>query len=80
MNTVECYGYRIPTWLFDFLEAKGFSVRPAAHICMLYSFVECNSEQELVSILTDVASGRLPLRYCGRQAKAEIAEKIGYQS
>lgn len=80
MNTFECCGYRIPAWLVEFLEVNDFSTRATALISRLYSFVECNNALELVSILMDVASGRLPLRYCGPRTKAEIAEKIGYHS
>lgn len=78
MNTVECCGYPIPAWVFEFLEVNDFSVRAAALICRLYRFVQCNNALELVSVLVDVASGRLPLRNCGRRTQAEIAEKIGY--
>jgi hypothetical protein len=77
MNTYECCGYRVPGWVFEFLEVNDFSVRAAALICRLYNFVQCNNTLELVSVLTDVASGRLPLRYCGRRTQAEIAEKLG---
>lgn len=80
MNTKECCGYRVPAWLFEFLEVNDFSVRASALISRLYTFVQCENTLELVSILTDVASGRLPLRYCGRRTQAEIAEKIGYHS
>ena len=80
MNTMECCGYHIPAWLFEFLEVNDFSVRATALICRLYNFVQCNNTLELVSVLVNVASGRLPLRYCGQRTRAEIAEKIGYQS
>ena len=76
MNTYECCGYRVPGWVFEFLEVNDFSVRAAALICRLYNFVQCNNTLELVSVLTDVASGRLPLRYCGQRTQAEIAEKL----
>lgn len=80
MNTMECCGYRVPAWVFEFLEVNDFSVRAAALICRLYNFVQCDNALELVAVLVDVASGRLPLRYCGRRTQAEIAEKIGYHS
>lgn len=80
MNTMECCGYHIPAWLFEFLEVNDFSVRAAALICRLYNFVQCNNTLELVSILMDVVSGRLPLRYCGQRTRAEIAEKLGISS
>ena len=80
MNTIECCGYCVPAWLLEFLEVNDFSVRATALICRLYSFVQCNNALELASVLMDVASGRLPLRYCGRRIQAEIAEKIGYHS
>ena len=76
-NTRECCGYRIPDWVFKFLEVNDFSVRATALICRLYSFVQCNNTLELASVLMDVASGRLPLRYCGQRTRAEIAEKLG---
>lgn len=77
MNTMECCGYRVPAWLVEFLEVNDFSVRAAALISRLYTFVRCENALELTSILADVVSGRLPLRYCGRRTTAEIAEKLG---
>lgn len=77
MNTMECCGYRVPAWLVEFLEVNDFSVRAAALISRLYTFVRCENALELTSILVDVVSGRLPLRYCGRRTTAEIAEKLG---
>lgn len=76
-NTRECCGYRVPGWVYEYVEVNDFSVRTAALIARLCQFIQCNNALELTSVLTDVASGRLTLRYCGRRVTAEIAEKLG---
>lgn len=77
---MECCGYSVPAWVVEFLEENDFSVRAACIICRLWRVVRCDNALELVSVLMDVAQGRLPLRNCGKRTQAEIAEKIGYQS
>lgn len=74
---MECCGYSVPEWVVDFLEENDFSVRAACIICRLWRFVRCDNAMELTSVLMDVASGRLPLRNCGKRTQAEIAEKLG---
>jgi hypothetical protein len=74
---MECCGYSVPAWVVEFLEENDFSVRAACIICRLLRVVQCNNALELVSVLVDVAQGRLPLRNCGKRTRAEIAEKIG---
>lgn len=77
---MECCGQSVPAWVVEFLEENDFSVRAACVICRLWRVVRCDNALELVSVLMDVASGRLPLRNCGRRTQAEIAEKIGYRT
>jgi hypothetical protein len=78
MNNVrECCGYRVPGWVYEYLEVNDFSVRAAAIISRLCQFIQCDNALELTTVLADVATGRLRLRYCGRRVTAEIAEKLG---
>lgn len=77
---MECCDYSVPAWVVEFLEENDFSARAACVICRLWRVVRCDNALELVSVLMDVASGRLPLRNCGRRTQAEIAEKIGYRT
>lgn len=74
---MECCGYSVPAWVVEFLEENDFSVRAACVICRLWRVVRCDNALELVSVLMDVAQGRLPLRNCGKRTQAEIAEKLG---
>lgn len=74
---MECCGYSVPAWVVEFLEENDFSVRAACVICRLWRVVQCDNALELVSVLMDVAQGRLPLRNCGKRTQAEIAEKLG---
>lgn len=74
---MECCGYSVPEWVVEFLEENDFSVRAACIICRLLRVVQCNNALELVSVLVDVAQGRLPLRNCGKRTQAEIAKKLG---
>lgn len=74
---MDCCGYSVPAWVVAFLEENDFSVRAACIICRLWRDVQCNNALELVSVLVDVAQGRLPLRNCGKRTQAEIAAKIG---
>lgn len=74
---MEYYGYSVPEWVVEFLEVNDFSARATCVICRLWRVVRCDSALELVSVLTDVAQGRLPLRNCGKRTQAEIAKKLG---
>lgn len=73
---VECCGYSVPAWLFDFLERHDLSVRAACCVCRLYGLVQCENELELTAFLEDVVEGRRFVRNCGKRTTAEIAQKV----
>ena len=73
---VECCGYSVSKEIYDFLVENDFSVRAACIICR----IPCNSVEELLIRLREVAEGRLFLRNCGKRTTAEIAAKIAKYS
>ena len=76
MDTVNCCGYSVPSWLFGFLEANDFSVRAASFICRLYCHLGCNSFGELTFYIGEYINGRLPFSNCGKRTIAEIVEEL----
>lgn len=67
-----CGRYTIPQEIYDFLVENEFSVRASFIICRL----NCDTVEEVLVNLREVAEGRLFLRNCGTRTTAEIAEKI----
>lgn len=76
MKIVNCCGFRVPEWVYAIIAEYDFSVRAASAVCRLHRSEPCDTQEELVRQLSDLATGHLLLPGCGKRVVAEIAEKI----
>ena len=76
MRIVNCCGFRIPEWVYTVIAEAALSVRAASAVSRLYRDFPCGTQEELLSNLSELATGRLVVLGCAKRTVAEIAEKI----
>lgn len=76
MKMVNCCGFRVHEWVYAIIAKADLSVRAASAVCRLYRDFPCDTQEELLFNLSELAAGRLLVHGCGKHAIAEIAEKI----
>lgn len=76
MRIVNCCGFRIPEWVYTIIAEADLSVRAASAVCRLYRDFPCDTQEELLLNLSELAAGRLLVHGCGKHAIAEAVEKI----
>lgn len=76
MKMVNCCGFRIPEWVYAIIAKADLSVRAASAVCRLYRDFPCDTQEELLSNLSELAAGRLVVLGCAKRTVAEIAKKI----
>lgn len=76
MRIVNCCGFRIPEWVYTVIAEADLSVRAASAVCRLFLDFPCDTQEELLFNLNELAAGRLQVHGCGKHAVAEAVEKI----
>lgn len=76
MKMVNCCGFRIPEWAYTVIAEADLSVRAASAVCRLYRDFPCDTQEELLSNLSELVAGRLLVLGCTKRVIAEIVEKI----
>ena len=76
MRIVNCCGFRIPEWVYTIIAEADLSVRAASAVCRLYRDFPCDTQEELLLKLSELAAGRLLVHGGGKHAIAEAVEKI----
>jgi hypothetical protein len=76
MKMVHCCGFSIPDWVYTIIAEANLSVRAASAVCRLYRDFPCDTQEELLFNLSELAAGRLLVHGCGKHAVAEAVEKI----
>ena len=76
MKMVNCCGFRVPEWVYAIIAKADLSVRAASAVCRLYRDFPCDTQEELLSNLNELAAGRLLVLGATRRTVAEITEKI----
>lgn len=76
MKMVNCCGFRVPEWVYAIIAKADLSVRAASVVCRLYRDFPCDTQEELLLSLSELAAGRLLVHGCGKHAIAEAVEKI----
>lgn len=76
MKMVNCCGFHIPEWVYVIIAKADLSVRAASAVCRLHRDFACNTPEELLSNLGELAAGRLVVFRLPKRTIAEIAEKI----
>ena len=76
MKMVNCCGFRVPGWVYAIIAKADLSVRAASAVCRLYRDFPCDTQEELLSNLNELAAGRLLVLGATKRTVAEITEKI----
>lgn len=76
MKMVNCCGFRVPEWVYAIIAKADLSVRAASAVCRLYRDFPCDTQEELLFNLSELAAGRLAIHGCAKRAIVEIVEKI----
>ena len=76
MKMVNCCGFRVPEWVYAIIAKADLSVRAASAVCRLYRDFPCDTQEKLLTNLSELAAGRLLVLGATRRTVAEITEKI----
>ena len=76
MKMVNCCGFRVPEWVYAIIAKADLSVRAASVVCRLYRDFPCDTQEKLLTNLSELAAGRLVVHGCAKRTVAEITEKI----